>query len=186
MREILEGLDLCGVPLVAMALHVAASTAARHAPRYRDGMGYAAVLALLIVGAWGISTVGPFEARTVLAVGVLAWVSGSSAALAALLILPPGLALWNGWKAAITNHQNEVRRWKEKREEERVRASWLPLPPPSPEPEENPDADLEEAMRRDKENRERVERSPLTRTQKDELLRELDGLLQSRVRGTME
>jgi len=186
MNDLVEGLDLCGVPLVGLALHFAASTAARHAPRYRNGMGYAGILALLIVGTWGIATVGPFEARTVLAVGVLAWVSATSAALAALLIQPPVIALWEGWKAAIASHQNEVRRLKAKRDEERVRASWLPLPPPPPELEENPDDDLEDAMRRDKENRERVERSPLTRTQKDELLRELDVLLQTRVRGTME
>ena len=186
MNEVVQRVDLCSYLVVAACLHAAFTTVAKLAPIYSKLTGWLALLALVLTFGIGFAELRPDTALTMLSLALVSWLAASFAGLAGMVVLPVLLALRDGWRIALSNHQNEVRRLKTKRDEERVRASWLPLPPPPPELEENPDDDLEDAMRRDKENRERVERSPLTRTQKDELLRELDVLLQTRVRGTME
>jgi len=185
MQPWVEGVEPFSYLVVAACLHAAFTTVARLAPIYSKWTGWLALLALVLTLGIGFAELRPDTALTMFSLALISWMAFSFAGLTGMVVLPVLFALIEGWRTALANHQNNVRRLKAKRDEERVRASWLPLPPP-PRAAENPDDDLEEAVRRDKENRERVERSPLTRTQKDELLRELEVLLQTRVRGTME
>jgi len=191
MRDVIARVDLCSYLVVAVALHAAARQVAQHIPRFAPGMRWAAVATLLLAGASGYVEVRPMGGAEVIAIAVVAWICASAAALAAVVLLPPFASLYDGWREIQDRREEERRREAARQraeDEERRRLASLPppIPPPPPPPPPPTAEERAAAARRRYEHKLRIiDASPLDDAEKraarekakQELLRELDGVL---------
>jgi hypothetical protein len=150
MQQVVSVFDPCSYTVVAVALQVTALRVGAASHRLAAGMVWAGIVALLLVGGLGFAEVRPSTPIEVIAVAVIAWIWGSSAALSASVILPVAWWLRNGWAEAVRERaESERKRLEAEREREeesrheKAAAQFVATPKPEP-----PSADELLAQRR--------------------------------------
>ncbi|MFO0826137.1 MAG: hypothetical protein U0792_23975 [Gemmataceae bacterium] len=124
MRDLISRVDFCSYLVVAVFLSFVARAVANHLPRFTRGMVWSAIAALLLVGYLGFTEVRPRSGDQVFALLLVAWIASAAAALVAAVLLPPIVAVIDGWREMeqvwATEAQRRERDEKERTEREKA------------------------------------------------------------------
>jgi len=108
MEAIVERVDLCSYAIIGYVLQMIVVGATKAFPRFARFMWWSAILTLLTVGGAGYATVLPTSFWYVVAIALVAWITASAVALASMVLIPPFMSLYDGWRENVKRQRRDA------------------------------------------------------------------------------